>query len=110
MIIVTLSGVCTLKCTCQYTLFDVEGVEIHEYKRSRYSIDFNVLKAMYVKDGICGFYTTLHTENCYSSHLTHVKGVKDVKYYCALYTVASCPCQQGRLFVTLFGKPSVLEV
>ena len=63
---------------CQYTLFDVGGVEIHEYKRSkqcqrcqRYSTDFNALNAMYVKDfedGVCGFYTTLHTEYSYSSH------------------------------------------
>ena len=37
--------------------------------------------------------------------LTHVKGVKDVKYYCTLYTVVSHPCQEGRLF-----EPSVLEV
>ena len=29
MIIVTLSVVCTLKGMCQYTLFDVGGVEIH---------------------------------------------------------------------------------
>ena len=61
---------------CQYTLFDVVGVEIHEYKRSkqcqrcwRYSTDFNALNAMYVKDiedGVCSFYATLHTEYCYS--------------------------------------------
>ena len=76
--IVTLSVVCTLKGMCQYTLFDVGGVEIHEYKRSkqchscqRYSTDFNALIAMYVKDvedGVYGFNTTLHTEYCYSSH------------------------------------------
>ena len=75
--IVTLSVVCTLKEACQYTLFDVGGVEIHEYNRSkqcqrcrRYSTDFNALNAMYVKDvedGICSFYTTLHTEYYYSS-------------------------------------------
>ena len=71
--IVTLSVVCTLKGMCQYTLFDVGGVEIHEYKRStqcrrcqRYSTDFNALNAMYVEDGVCGFYATLHTEYCYS--------------------------------------------
>ena len=33
------------------------------------------------------------------THLIHVEGVKDVKYYCTLYTVASCPCQEGRLFI-----------
>ena len=32
------------------------------------------------------------------------------KVYCTLYTVASCPCQEGRLFVTVFEKPSVLGV
>ena len=78
MIIVTLSVVCTLKGTHQCKLFDVGGVEIHEYKRSkqcqrcqRYSTDFNALNAMYVEDvedGVCGFYATLHTQYCYSSH------------------------------------------
>ena len=68
---------CTLKGTCQYTLFDVGGVEIHEYKRlkqcqrwQRYSTDFNALNAMYVEDvkyGVCSLYATLHTEYCYSS-------------------------------------------
>ena len=33
------------------------------------------------------------------THLNHVEGVKDVKYYCTLYTVASHPCQEGRLFL-----------
>ena len=54
---------------CQYTWFDVGGVEIHEYKRSkqcqrcqRYPTDFNALNVMYVEDGVCSFYTTLHTE------------------------------------------------
>ena len=61
---------------CQYTLFDVEGVEILKYKRSkqcrrcpRYSTDFKALNAMYVedvKDGVCSFYATLYTEYCYS--------------------------------------------
>ena len=57
---------------CQYILFDVGGVEIHKYKRSkqcrrcrRYSTYFKALNAMYVEDvedGVCGFYATLHTE------------------------------------------------
>ena len=55
-----------------------------------------------VKDGFCSFYTTLHPEYM---HLTHVEGVEDVKYYCTLYKVASCPCQEGRLF-----EPSILKV
>ena len=33
------------------------------------------------------------------THLTHVEGVEDVKYYCTLYTVASRPSQEGRLFI-----------
>ena len=37
-----------------------------QYQRcQRYAIDFNALIAMYVKDvkdGVCSFYTTLHTE------------------------------------------------
>ena len=33
------------------------------------------------------------------TYLTHVEGVKDVKYYCTLYTGASWPCQEGRLFI-----------
>ena len=73
MIIVTLSVVCTLKGAYQHTLFDVGGVEIHEYKRSkqcrrcqRYSTDFKALNAMYVGDGVCGFYTNVyrHTVHC----------------------------------------------
>ena len=69
---------CTLKGACQHTLFDLGGVEIHEYKRSkqcqrcqRYSTDFKALNAMHVgdvEDGVCSFYATLHTEYCYSSH------------------------------------------
>ena len=71
MIIVTLSVVCILKGACQHTLFDLGGVEIHEYKRSkqcqrcqRYSTDFKALNAMYVGDvgdGVCGF-TQMYTD------------------------------------------------
>ena len=52
-----------------------------------------------VESGVCGFYATLHTEllNCYSCR----KGRK-----CTLYTVASRPCQEGRLLC----EPSVLGV
>ena len=64
---------------------------------------------MYVKDvedGVCGFYTTLHTEYCYS--FTYVEGVEGVKYY-ILYSVykASCP-SKGEGY--LFEKPSALWV
>ena len=37
--------------------------------------------AMYVEDGVCGFYATLYTE-----YRSHVEGVKDT-----LDTAASCP-------------------
>ena len=39
---------------------------------------------------------TLH---CIQSTVTHVGGVKG---YCTLYTMASCPCQEGRLFTWAF--------
>ena len=58
-------------------------------------------KAIYVRgveSGVCGFYTTLHTEYCY-----YVGGVEG---YCTLYTVASRPCQEERLLC----EPSVLGV
>ena len=32
------------------------------------------------------------------------------KVYCTLYTVASRLCQEGRLFVIVFEKPSILGV
>ena len=32
------------------------------------------------------------------------------KVYYTLYTVAFRPCQEGRLFVTVFEKPSILGV
>ena len=69
--------------------------------------DFNALNAMYVedvKDGVCSFYATLHTE--YSCSFTHVKGVK----YYVLYSIyrASHPSKgEGYL---LFENPSVLWV
>ena len=55
-----------------------------------------------IEDGICSFYAILQRT---VTHLTHVKGVEDVKYYCTLYTVASHPCQEARLF-----EPSALGV
>ena len=42
------------------------------------------------------------TQHCIQSTVTHVGGVKG----CTLYTVASCPCQEGRLLC----EPSVLEI
>ena len=60
-------------------------------------------KAMYVggfESGVCGFYTTLHTEYCYSCQRCRRL------LYCTLYTVASCPCQEGKLLC----EPSVLGV
>ena len=108
--IVTLSVVCTLKGMCQHTLFDLGGVEILKYKRSkqcrrcqRYSTDFKALNAMYVediKDGVCGIQSTV-------THLTHVKDVKDAKYYCTLYTGPLAP--PGGKATVLF-EPSALWV
>ena len=76
--IVTLSVVCTLKGACQHTLFDLGGVEIHKYKRSkqcqrcqRYSTDFKALDAMYVgdiRDGVCDFYTNVYRHTVYCIH------------------------------------------
>ena len=43
------------------------------------------------------------TQHCIQSTVTHVGGVKG---YCTLYTVASRPCQEGRLLC----EPSVLGV
>ena len=54
-----------------------------------------------VKSGVCGFYATLHTVQSYSICYSCRKGRK-----CTLYTVASCPCQEGRLLC----EPSILGV
>ena len=54
--------------------------------------DFNALNSMYVEDvedGVCGFYTTLHTEYCYSSH--SCQRCQRYQILCTLYTVASHP-------------------
>ena len=109
VIIVTLSVVCTLKGTCQHTLFDLGAVEIHKYKRSkqcrrcwRYSTDFKALNAMYVEDvedGVCGFYATLHTEYCYSSHSCR----RHQRCQILLYSVYRTPHPPGgSLFIWAF--------
>ena len=46
--------------------------------------DFNALNAMYVGDGVCGFYATLYAEYRY-----HVGDAKDT-----LYTVAPRPARR----------------
>ena len=94
MIIVTLSGVCTLKCTCQYTLFDV-GVLRYMNTIDQEFYRFQVLKAMYV-NGICGFYTYLPTEN-YSSHLTHVVSKMSNTIVLCMWPLASAS-REGYLF------------
>ena len=43
------------------------------------------------------------TQHCIQSTVTHVGGVEG---YCTLYTVASCPCEEGRLLC----EPSTLGV
>ena len=89
---------CTLKGTCQYTLFDIGGVEIHAYKRSkqcqrcrRYTTlykDFNALNAMYVEDGVFSFYATLRTV----AHLLMSKVLKvSNTMHCTLYTGSLAP-------------------
>ena len=57
-----------------------------------------------IKDGVCGFYATLHTEYCYSS--THVEGVEYVKYY-VLCIQGLSPLPEGK--ATVF-QPSILGV
>ena len=55
-------------------------------------------KAMYVrgvKSGVCGFYTTLHTEYCYSCQRCQRL------LYCTLYTVASRPARREGYCVSL---------
>ena len=39
------------------------------------------------------------TQHCIQSAVTHVRGVEG---YCTLYTLASGPCQEGRLFIWAF--------
>ena len=61
--------------------------------------DFNALNAMYVGDGVCGFYTTLYAE-----YRFHLEDVEDTLY--SVYSGPS-PCQEGRLIVAI---PSILWV
>ena len=64
----------------------------------------NWSKAMYVwgvESGVCGLHNT--------AYWVLLLMLEVLKVYCTLYTVASCPCQEGRLFVTvqyLKGLPS----
>ena len=60
-----------------------------------------------IKDGVCSFYATLHTEYHYSSH--SVKGVEDVNYYVLSVQWPLTP-PGGKTIVTEFEKPSVLWV
>ena len=57
-----------------------------------------------IKDGVCSCYATLHTESI--THLTHVEGVKDVKYY-VLCIQGLSPLPGGK--ATVF-EPSALGV
>ena len=51
------------------------------------------------KNGVCGFYTTLHTEYCNATQfVTHIKRVESIKYR------ASCPSKgESYLFVSLLS-------
>ena len=65
-------------------------------------IDFNALNCIFVRDvrdGVCGFYTTLYAE-----YRFHVGDVEDTLY--SVYSGPS-PHQEGRLVVAV---PSVLWV
>ena len=51
-----------------------------------------------VDTGVCGSYTTPYTEY-----------YEVWKLYSTVYKVASCPCQEGRLFVTVQYSKSLLS-
>ena len=101
---------CTLKGVCQYTLFYVGGVEIHEYNRSkqcrrcqRYSTDFNALNAM---SKMSKMVFAAFTQCCIQSTVTHLTHVEDVKYY-VLCIQGLPPLPGGK--ATVF-EPSILGV
>ena len=107
VIIVTLSLVCTLKGICQYIVQRIKAMHVCVKMMSKGSkealtvlIVTHVTQVERVESGVCGFYTTLHTE--LTKFVTHVERGRK----CTLYTVASCPCQEGRLLC----EPSVLAV
>ena len=52
--------------------------------------DFNGLNAMYVGDGVCGFYATLYAEYRFMSKMS--------KILCIQWPM---PCQEGRLVVAV---------
>ena len=53
-----------------------------------------------VESGVCGFYTTLHTEYCnVTQFVTHVERVKSVKY--SLYRASHPSKGEGYLIVSL---------
>ena len=98
MIIVTLTVVCTLKGMCKYTVQRIKEMHIcvkMMSKGSKYALTIlivtHVTQVERVESGVCSFYTTLHTEL-----LNLLLMSKGLKVY-SLYTVASCPCQEGRL-------------
>ena len=79
-------------------LFDVRGVEGVKHCtvipiKDQKAIMSEVSKVVFVA----------FTQHCIQSTVTHVRGVKG---YCTLYTVASHPCQEGRLLC----EPSILGV
>ena len=69
VIIVTLSLVCTLKGTCQYTVQRIKAMHVCVKMMSKGSkealtvlIVTHVTQVERVESSVCGFYTTLHTE------------------------------------------------
>ena len=108
MIIVTLSVVCTLKgmsrqlpqrikATLLYIVYGILFVNTVNMKIKA----CNALNAMFVKtvDTLVFVALTQH-------FIQSAMGCENS----TLYIVASCPCQEGRLFVTVFEKPSILGV
>ena len=63
-----------------------------------------VSKMFYVKDGVCSFYTTLHTEYCYSSHSCQRCQRCQILLY-SVYRPLAPARREGYLF-----EPSVLGV
>ena len=130
MPIATLSVVCTLKGACQYTLFDVRGVEIHAYKRSKQcnvnvKAMLKVLKIYYIVKGFqCIKFYVCQRHQRWCLQLLHNTAYRVLllillmskvsKMSNTMYSVYSglLPLPGGKAicYSTVFEKPSILEV
>ena len=105
MIIVTLSLVCTLKGMCQYNVQRIKAMHVCVKMMSKGWKE--ALTVLIVTHGSSQksrkwCLRLLHnTAYRVTQFVTHVKRVK-----CTLHTVASRPCQEGRLLC----EPSILGV